>query len=371
MSKIGNIVFATGTVAIALVTGYLMQSESSVRPATTQLASLDASMMVGGPVKSDTNAVVPSAGDTTLKRQLGASFDPAGQIIPADPSPAAKRIAGIGSDRTMLETILDKPNLFSAAQPPADMLGSFDMAATFSENPTAKTAPLQLANCKASVTADPTAAAMVQLKIDAPCNRAERLTVHHNGMMFSDMTDDTGRLSLKVPALSENALFMVSFATGQTLVAQTEVTSIGFYDRAVVQWRGNISLQIHAREFGADYGDDGHVWAEDAGSIQQAVTGERGFISHYGDRSLPEALFVEVYTFPSGTSKQAGDVLLSVEAEVSDSNCGRDIEAQSIQFSDHSDLRVQDLVLQMPACDEFGGYLVLNNLLEDLTIALR
>ena len=51
------------------------------------------------------------------------------------------------------------------------------------------------------------AAAMVKLKLDAACLPNERLTVHHNGMIFTEATDDKGQLNVTVPALAEEAVF--------------------------------------------------------------------------------------------------------------------------------------------------------------------
>lgn len=367
MLKVVNIVFAGGAVAIALVTGFLMQTNSSDRSATEQYASLENS--------SASDVTVPEVSGTTQiakpksEKPALASISPIAQIFPSEPDASPLTTASLDISLSVAEKILPKPNLMDAAQPPKEIVARFETSA-ISDSPIAfASEPQPSADCTATLTADPTAAAMVQLEVQAPCHVKERLTVHHAGMMFTEVTDEDGQLSLKVPALSENALFMVSFATGKTLVAQTEVTSLGFYDRAVVQWEGDVTLQIHALEFGADYGGERHVWAENQGSVQKTVSGLSGFITRYGDASSPEALFAEVYTFPSLTSKTEGQVHLSVEAEVTSKNCSKGVEAQSIQYSGDHGLNVQDLVLQMPDCDDFGGYLVLKNLLEDLTIA--
>ena len=72
----------------------------------------------------------------------------------------------------------------------------------------------------------------------------------------------------------------------------------------------------------------------------------------------------EVYTFPTDTATRAGDVTLRVEAEVSETNCGRELEAQTIATGD-TGLTVQDLVLAMPDCEAIGEFLVLKNLFND------
>ena len=128
-------------------------------------------------------------------------------------------------------------------------------------------------------------------------------------------------------------------------------------------------MQIHALEFGSEYGEDGHVWADSARDQSSASLGEGGFLSVLGNPDIDNAYVAEVYTFPTDVAKRSGEVVLSVEAEVTASNCGRDVEAQSLQISAGGPLKTQDLVLSMPDCNTVGDFLVLKNLLNDLKVA--
>jgi len=224
-------------------------------------------------------------------------------------------------------------------------------------------------SCEYTLSATPAAAAMVSLSLSAPCLINERFTVHHNGMMFTGVTDENGARDLMVPALSANPVFIVAFANGEGAVASTELTSFEYYQRVVVQWKGPSGLQIHAREFGAGYGEDGHVWADAARDHAYAAMGEGGFMTRLGQEDAVEALIAEIYTFPAGLAVREGSVALSVEAQVTAGNCGVDIEAQSLQFDDTGSLKAQDLTLAMPECGAVGDFLVLKNLLNDLKIA--
>lgn len=223
--------------------------------------------------------------------------------------------------------------------------------------------------CEIKLDATSTTAAMVDLVLNAPCLPNERLTVHHNGMMFSETTGTDGMLKLQVAALAPAAVYIVSFSNGEGAVASTKVPSLEFYDRAVVQWRGASGIQLHAREFGANYGDDGHVWFGSEGDISAAATGTGGFMRRYGNSDLPEALTVEVYTFPSGTTQFNGDIKLSIETEVTALNCGKEIEAQTLQVAPDRQLKTQGLSLSVPTCDAVGDFLILNDMLDNLSIA--
>lgn len=206
--------------------------------------------------------------------------------------------------------------------------------------------------------------ATVDLTIGAPCLPNERVTIHHSGMMFTDTTDATGRLDLNIPALSETAVFIVQFANGSGNVVITKVPGLKAYDRVVLQWSGAGGFQLHALEFGASYSSKGHVWS---GSKR----GTGGFVTALGNPDALSPHLAEVYTFPSGQSKKAGTIALSVEAEVTDANCGRDISAQVLELRHDGTLRPRDLTLAVPDCTAKGDFLVLNNLVEDLKVTAR
>ena len=94
-------------------------------------------------------------------------------------------------------------------------------------------------------------------------------------------------------------------------------------------------------------------------------------MTRLGRSDTLEARIAEVYSFPSGTAGSAGDILLSVEAEINMANCDRMVEAQSLEIRDAENLRIRELELDMPSCDSLGDFLVLKNLIEDLKIASR
>ena len=220
--------------------------------------------------------------------------------------------------------------------------------------------------CVVTATATPAPMASVDLVVLAPCFRNDRATVHHNGMIFTDATDVNGMLRKTIPALTENAVFIVAFASSKGAVATTQVPDLSDYHRVVLQWTGESAFQIHAREFGADYGTAGHVWfgMDNAESLDR-----QGTIIQLGDANAVVPQLVEIYSFPRSMSQQSGTVSMTIEAEVTVDNCGKDIAAQTIELSGGSGLKTRDLVLSVPDCTTIGDFLVLNNLVDDMKIA--
>ena len=210
--------------------------------------------------------------------------------------------------------------------------------------------------------------ASVRLVVSAPCLPNERVTLHHHGMIFTAVTDAAGRLDLSVPALAERAVFIAAFANGKGAVATAEVPDLADYDRVVVQWSGAGGFQIHAREFGAGYGEPGHVWH---GAAPRG-DGAGGMVQRLGDAGTLAPQLAEIYSFPRAAADSGGQIALSVEAEVSAANCGRDVAAQLLELrGPGARLRTRDLVLSVPNCTAIGDFLVLNNIVDDLKIAAR
>ncbi|AUQ64294.1 hypothetical protein [Phaeobacter inhibens] len=217
-------------------------------------------------------------------------------------------------------------------------------------------------SCEMTAEAVPSPMAEVRLTVLSLCRPGERLTIHHNGMMFSSRLDATGALTVQIPALSSSAVFIVEPKSGRGAVATTSVRDLDLVSRVVLQWAGNSGFELHAREFGAGYGSAGHVWRG------ADLTAGRGSVVQLGDATQLAPRLAEVYSVPRLGGAQSGAIDLTVEAEVTAINCGRDVSAQTLELRDGR-LRTRDLTLAMPDCAATGDFLVLNNLLETLKIA--
>jgi hypothetical protein len=328
MQRLNGYALGAATLILALGIGYVMQYGLGLPGATT--AGADAPLTLTD-IEPASSAVVAPTLPTDIVYEV-ARPDAAVQAVAATPDDAV-----VGGDSPILPLDLTEVK-------PA---------------------------CDVTLTASPVAGAMARLTLTAPCHKGDRVTIHHQGLMFTEVMTDAGTLQVTVPAFAEDAAYIASFANGDGATAMTEISSLPFYDRVAVQWRGEAGLQLHAREFEAAYFSDGHIWSAAKGDLAATARGERGFLVRLGREDMPDALVAEIYSFPTGTTKAAGDILLSVEAEVTSRNCGGTVEAQTLQLRDQQSLRVRNLALEMPVCGSVGDFLVLKNLLEDLTIAAR
>lgn len=380
-----RLVLAGGTLAAALGIGYVMQATSTHDVRYDPAPGASAEAPVAAPQSPAPQAEAPK--QALDQAQAGAAaWAPAADAADGDVTPRVTADLGTlvplgGLDTTLVQPAeepalsLDLSQVEPVAAAPAP---HFERAA-----PSALPAPLRRdatvaegglpiddeaeVACTINLQAETRAAAMVALSLKAPCLPERAVTLHHNGLMFTEMTDASGTLEIGVPAMAQKAVFIAAFDSGEGAVTTLDVPALARYDRVALQWQGSAGLELHALEFGAAYFSQGHVWAE----APRAPGNARGFVTALGAPQVEQPRLAQVYTYPRAASPAAGRIALSVEAAVTPENCGTEISAQTLEHRGAFGQRVRDVDLFMPDCDAAGDFLVLKNLLEDLTIAAR
>lgn len=236
---------------------------------------------------------------------------------------------------------------------PATRLPSTDSLITLNAHPTRPQYPD--APCMIRTSAKPQSGAAVRLQASATCLPESRVTVHHGGMLFTELTDADGTIDIVVPALAERAVFMLTFEGEQMAMAVTRVPDLAGHHRIVLQWQGDAGLALAPR--GSGTGLD--------------PTGSGGQLVRLGNPASPMPMQAEV--FSRRVTTQAEDIAdgLGIEVQVTETNCGREIIAQSLRLDGGVGMTVQPLALTIPACDAVGDHLLLNILMEDQKIAAR
>ena len=208
----------------------------------------------------------------------------------------------------------------------------------------------------------PAPGAMIDVDLSAPCHRSERIVLRHAGLAVTYRTNSDGALTARLPALKERAAVSVLFAGGSIIEAELVVPEARQMHRFGVQWLGPPAFGITAFETGAGNGGGGHVPAADAGRPAGGQQ-DRGFLTLLGDASVDLPLLAEVYTFPAGSP----DVPLVVEAAITAKTCGQDLLGETLNVAGGA-VVLADLFVTMPGCDAAGGFLLLKNLVQDMTL---
>lgn len=223
--------------------------------------------------------------------------------------------------------------------------------------------------CGLSVSTTALDGARVALDIMDPCQPHSRVVIEHSGLNLTGRTDVMGLLTMDVPAFETPAFFTVRMPDGATDSSLAIVPDLDDFYRVGLQWNEDRALELHALEFGATYGDDGHIWQGSVGSVERAVSGAGGFISIVGADEVDSPMLAQIYTLPRDTLDDAGNVRLTIEAPVTEANCGRDTLARTLELEEDGNVAVIELTFTFPDCDAVGEYLVLQNLLQDLRVA--
>lgn len=223
--------------------------------------------------------------------------------------------------------------------------------------------------CGLSVSTTASEGAMVALDIMDPCQPHSRVVIEHSGLNLTGRTDVMGLLTMDVPVFENPAFFTVRMPDGASESSLAVVPDLDAYYRVGLQWNENRSLELHAMEFGATYGDPGHIWLDHAGNVDRAVAGEGGFVMQVGNANVDNPMLAQIYSFPRDTLGDSGNVRLSIEAPVTEANCGQDTLARTLELEEDGRVSVIELTFTLPGCDAVGDYLVLQNLLHDLRVA--
>jgi len=223
--------------------------------------------------------------------------------------------------------------------------------------------------CDLAITATAMPGAMVALDIMAPCQPETQVDIAHSGLSLVGQTDAFGLLTMDIPGFETPAFFEVALPDGQVDTVLVGLPDLVNYDRVGVQWQGPAELDLHAMEFGASFGEPGHIWSETPGRLDDALAGQNGFLTQLGDPRTPDAPRAQVYTFPHATLRDGDRVRLSIDAQVTETSCGTEVSAHTLEMQRAGPVEITPVSLTMPGCDAVGNYLLLQNLLQDLRLA--
>ncbi len=366
MAKIKQIGMAAGTFSVALGIGFVMQNGDAL---ASRFGSESAPQQTAPFTEVVEDAVVSDVvSGLEAPEMTDTDVEPIAVVQSGVVMPSAPELADVSPVVSAAVILPD------AARVPVVQDAPVQMAALDSEtSPAVETdATVELStDCAPLMKAVAGPAASVELTIAAQCHANAPFTIHHQGMMFTTMTDDAGGAVLNVPALAEVSVMIAAFDDGEGAVATVAVPDFANYDRAVLQWQGDASVMLSAYEGDAKFGDSAHIHVDNPGDMARLEAAEGGHLVRLGDGTVGDGLVVEIYTFPTGMIGDAPDVTLVAEAEITANNCGQELNAQSIQVSPDGQTSALDLTMIMPECDAVGDFLILQNMFEDLTLASR
>lgn len=226
----------------------------------------------------------------------------------------------------------------------------------------------ELNACSVWLVVTPAESAMLDMSIYAPCDNGGEIEVSHAGMSFNTRIGADGQLMSQIPALTQEAMITVTFADGRVQSDSTFVDDLQQHDRVVMQWAAPAEFVLHAYEFGAEYGDAGHVYAANS---REPSASDRGFMTVLGDASLENGQRAQVYSYPVGESVHSTAIRVEVEVPITSAVCGQAVDAMAMNMHLGEDMRQHEINLVMPDCDGAGGFVILQDIMPNQAVAMN
>ncbi|MEM7525137.1 MAG: hypothetical protein AAF360_15550, partial [Pseudomonadota bacterium] len=160
------------------------------------------------------------------------------------------------------------------------------------------------ATCAADVASSAAAGGASQITVISPCRAGEVFRLAHGPLTFDIRFDGDGEARMVLPVLSETDGVSASFEDGSTADAEVNVNwrELAKTRRVAVAWTDQVDLDLHAFEYAASYGAEGHVWEDQPRGFRLVKRSGGGYLDSFpalaaGGQSI------EVYTF--WTSRRA------------------------------------------------------------------
>ena len=161
------------------------------------------------------------------------------------------------------------------------------------------------------------------LRIGTPCRADQVIRFGYGDATLVRKLDGAGRLELTLDLFAGTASpIAIVFEDGSSRELPARATDLDKLEKIALIWRAPVDLDLHAFEYGATFGQPGHVWAQAPLSAQAAREQTasnrrgRGFLSRSddgqngGDGSGDK---IEVYTFFRFPEQPAGAVSIAVD----------------------------------------------------------
>lgn len=191
---------------------------------------------------------------------------------------------------------LDLPSIGSVSEvPPARLAEGVDEGVDEEVEVAALTpAAAPCAPVKLNVSA--MSSAMMRVDVQESCLAGGAAEIRHAGLAFAFSIDGDGRGSVTFPVMSPRAGAEFRAAGVAPVVIPVQAKDLNEVQRVAISWSDPVDLDLHAFEYAARFGGDGHVWSGAPGNERIARRRGGGYLNSYPAIG-PSGMGVEVYTF--------------------------------------------------------------------------
>ena len=191
-----------------------------------------------------------------------------------------------------------------------------------SARPSAAVAPTgrSPAACEpAQIASEPLDGGRMLVRVATPCRADQTVHFGYGEATILGRLDGGGRLELTLDLFAGAASPVeITFEDGVSREIPARANDLDKVEKIALIWRAPVDLDLHAFEYGATFGQPGHVWAQAPSSAMaardQTATNKRGrgFISR-ADGGQGPGDKIEIYTFFRHPEQAAGLVSIAVD----------------------------------------------------------
>ncbi len=208
-------------------------------------------------------------------------------------------------------------------------------------------------SCRPDLQLTRTPDAAIHVTLTAPCHASTPISVRVNELAATDATDARGHYDIRLPFIADRVTVSLGFKD-HVLTQTISNDDLPEQQHVILAWHGPETFRIRADMVGAD--DQ---------SANEVVTGNFVRVGQKGGAAF------EIFSLPVDTSFSAGVVRLSVDATVTEANCGAPVSTVAYQSGYLGGLRPTEIAYTMPDCDRVGEVVSLQNLFRDMRLAAR
>ena len=186
-------------------------------------------------------------------------------------------------------------------------------AAQLPQSPAA-TAPASQGACTPNLSTRPGQGGMVRIDLAAECYASRTFVLLHAGLEFGGRFSSNGVAEMEIPVLEVASEIDVRFDDGSVATAPLnfDLRSVEQTHRVAIAWTAPVNLDLHAFEYSAGFGADGHVWEQNPREFREVRRPGGGFHSSF-PAAVIDGQSIEVYTFWANRRTQPGFMRIVVD----------------------------------------------------------
>lgn len=157
------------------------------------------------------------------------------------------------------------------------------------------------------------------VRVGTPCRADQIIKFGYGDANVVRKLDSAGRLELTLDLFAgTSSPIAIVFEDGSSRELPARASDLDKLEKIALIWRAPVDLDLHAFEYGASFGQPGHVWSHSPSSAlaareQVAATRRgRGFLSR-ADSGEGTGDKIEVYTFIRHHDQPAGVVSIAID----------------------------------------------------------